>query len=410
LVTTGGADSNGDFTAVGGLPDGTFYLATTNSAGYADQLYDGFPHFDDMDVTIGTPIEIYGGVAPQDIEFHLNAGCTIAGTVTGQASGQALPGIEIILHDAAGAQVASCTSDINGAFSSNPSFPAGTYFARTLSSPEILDQLYDGMPCDGGCDTTTGTPIILAHGDERLDIDFVLTQHTLGVIEGTITESSTGAALTAVWVRVFDSEGQQVAMVSSSVDGSYSTADGLEPGTYFLRTENYDGYFDELYDDILCSGGCDPTNGTPVAVSYDQTVSGIDFALSKGALISGTVTDVRTGLGIANIVVEFYDSNGNFVTEDFTDSNGNYVSRNAVHGGTYFSKTDSVWTDLEYVNMLYDGHDCSDGCDVTTGTPIVVVTDQAVTGIDYVLREKPLFEDGFESGDCEQWSSVVGMN
>ena len=142
-----------------------------------------------------------------------------------------------------------------------------------------------------------------------------------------------------------------------------------------------------MYDDIDSVGGCDPTAGTPVVVGAGETVSGIDFALSRGRLIPGTVTDIRTGPGIANIVVEFYDSSGSFVTGDFTDSNGNYVSRNAVLAGTYYSKTDSVWTEIEHENQLFDGHDCPDGCDDTTGTPITVIGDEAVTGIDYVLRE-----------------------
>jgi hypothetical protein len=72
-------------------------------------------------------------------------------------------------------------------------------------------------------------------------------------------------------------------------------------------------------------------------------------------------------------------------------------------------KTDSVWTYPEYENQLYDGLDCLEGCDVTTGTPIAVDPNEAVTGIDYELRVKPLFEDGFECGSCERWSAARGL-
>ncbi len=404
-MTSGGADSNGDFTAVGGLPDGTYYAATSNWAGYAEQLYDGLPYFEGSDVTTGTPIVISGGVAPPAIEFLLNAGCTVAGTVTDQATGAGLPGIDVILHDASGTEVATWTSDATGSYGSGPSLPAGTYYARTSSPLGIRDRLYDSLPCDGGCDVTAGTPITLADGEERIDIDFALPE--AGFIEGTITDGSTGVGLIGIYVRVLDSEGQQVAMGGSDANGAYSTGTGLDPGTYFVRTENYDGYYDELYDDIVCLGGCDPAAGTPVVVGPGETVSGIDFSLAKGGSISGTVTDQGTGLGVENVVVEFYDSSGAFVAEDFTDSNGDYVTRTAVPAGTYFSKTDSIWVGLEYEDQLYDGFGCSGGCDVTTGTPITVLPNEAVTGINYVLRGPVIFLDSFESGNVDKWSSSV---
>ena len=363
--------------------------------------------YDEMDVTIGTPIVVSGGVAPPAIEFLLNAGCTVAGTVTHQSTGAALSEIDVILHDASGVVVATWTTDAGGDYSSGPSLAAGTYYARTSSPAGFRDLLYDGITWDEGFDATWGTAIVLADGEERLDIDFVLVE--VGFIEGTVTDEASGEGLEGVLVMVFDSGGSQAAMAGTDQDGSYVVDDGLDPGTYFLMTENYEGYFDEVFDDHICPGVCDPTTGTPVVVGPGEAVAAIDFALAKGGSIAGTVTDVATGLGIENVVVEFYGSNGAFVAEGFTDADGNYITQTAVLPGTYYSKTDSVWTQPEYDNQLYDGLDCSDGCDVTSGTPIIVMSDEAVTGIDYILRVTPLFEDGFESGDCEQWSSAAGL-
>ena len=407
LATSGESDSNGDFTAVGGLPDGTYYAATSNWAGYANQLYDGLPYFDEMDVTRGTPITISDGVAPPPIEFLLNAGCTVAGSVTHQSTGAGLSDIDVILHNASGAEVATWTTDAGGDFSSGPSLAAGTYYVRTSSAAGFRDLLYDGITWEEGFDATWGTAIVLADDEERLDINFVLVE--VGFIEGTVTDEVSGEGLEGVLVMVFDSGGSQVAMAGTDQDGSYVVDEGLDPGTYFLLTENYEGYFDEVFDDQICPGVCDPTTGTPVVVGPGEAVSAIDFALAKGGSIAGTVTDVATGLGIKNVVVEFYDSNGAFVAEGFTDADGNYLTQTAVLPGTYYSKTDSVWAQPEYDSQLYDGLDCSDGCNVTSGTPIIVMSDEAVTGINYLLRKTPLFEDGFESGDCEQWSLAAGL-
>jgi hypothetical protein len=299
------------------------------------------------------------------------------------------------------------TTDASGSYSSGPALSAGTYYARTSSPAGFRDLVFDGITWDEGVDPTWGTAITVADGEERLDIDFSLVE--MGYIQGSVTDEASGADLEGILVMVFDSEGSQIATAGTEADGSYVIDEGLDPGTYFVMTENYEGYFDEVFDNFICLGGCDPTTGTPVIVGPGETVSNIDFALAKGGSISGTVTDVVTGLGIENIVVEFYDSSGTFVAEGFTNADGNYITQTAIPPGTYYSKTDSVWTTPEYVNEVYDGQECPEGCEVTTGTPITVASEEAVTGIDYVLREKPMFEDGFESGDCGLWDLVLGL-
>ncbi|MCI0611424.1 putative Ig domain-containing protein, partial [bacterium] len=61
---------------------------------------------------------------------------------------------------------------------------------------------------------------------------------------------------------------------------SYSYA-GLATGDYYVITNTYGGYRDELYDEVTCPAGiCDLASGNPVPVTIRQDTPGIDFSLN----------------------------------------------------------------------------------------------------------------------------------
>jgi hypothetical protein len=51
------------------------------------------------------------------------------------------------------------------------------------------------------------------------------------------------------------------------------------------------------------------TDGTPVMVTLNTTTSGIDFALERLGVISGTVTEAATGDPIPSARVNIWDDN-----------------------------------------------------------------------------------------------------
>jgi hypothetical protein len=69
----------------------------------------------------------------------------------------------------------------------------------------------------------------------------------------------------------------------------------LAPGIYYVRTFNNVDYPDEVYDNISCANGCEVVTGTAVPVASGSTTPNIDFGLSAGGHIEGTVTDATTG-------------------------------------------------------------------------------------------------------------------
>ena len=61
--------------------------------------------------------------------------------------------------------------------------------------------------------------------------------------------------------------------------GAYYVAEGLATGSYFAVTYNDYGYVNEIYDNIPCTGYCDPTTGTAIPVTVSTSTRGINFAL-----------------------------------------------------------------------------------------------------------------------------------
>ena len=294
--------------------------------------------------------------------------------------------VQVELWNVAGDFLNSTVTDALGDYAFD-GLPSGTYYANTDSS-DYADELYDDLPCPGGapsgCDPTTGTPIVAAINDVTSGIDFVLDR--FGEITGTVTEAVTGLPLPSIEIELWSASGSYVDNDYTDSLGKYSIA-GLSTGTYFAVAEDYE-YADELYDDLPCAGGapygCDPTAGTPIAVTINDTTGGIDFVLDRLGSISGTVTEVGTSEPIVSLRVEVWSSSGSYVRSANTDSAGAYTV-DRLNAGTYFLTTD----DDRYVNELYDDLPCgTQGCDPTTGVPVLAVLNADTSGIDFALVER----------------------
>ncbi len=208
-----------------------------------------------------------------------------------------------------------------------------------------------------------------------------------GGISGKVTATATGDPLPGGRVEARNAYGYYEGSATTGASGEYTIA-GLEAGSYFLTTEDFDGYVDELYDDLPCPGGgpygCEVTDGIPVAVTVNTTTTGISFELDQGGVISGQVTESTTGDPLADVRVEIYDSGGSHIDSEYTDAAGGY-SVAGLATGSYFASAE----DSELANELYDDVPCPGGapygCDPRTGTPVAVSVNSTTPGIDFVL-------------------------
>ena len=183
---------------------------------------------------------------------------------------------------------------------------------------------------------------------------------TGGIFSGTVTEDGTGTPLAGIQVELFDAAGDFVLQVLTAADGTY-VSPPLAAGAYFVLTMGSTTHVDELYDNLPCIGGCDPTEGIQIDITTDTDTSGIDFALAPGGTVSGTVIDAATMAGLLDVNVEYYDETGAFVGGGRTASDGTYTSP-VLPGGDYFVH---AVVPLEvvpgHVDVLYDDIPCEGG-------------------------------------------------
>ena len=389
FVAATSTDASGAYSFVG-LTPGPYFVSTRNSQGYLDELYDDLlcpgGGFNGCDPMTGAMILIGIETIVEGVDLALNQGAEIEGRVIDASTDAGAADVRVELWDAAGEFLASTLTDASGDYAFD-GLPGGTYFANTDSS-DYADELYDDLPCPGGapsgCDPTTGTPIAAVINDVTSGIDFELDR--FGEITGTVTEAVTGLPLSSIEIELYSASGSYMGNDYTDDLGKYSIA-GLSTGTYYAVAEPYN-HADEVYDDVPCPGGapygCDPTIGTPIAVTINETTGGIDFVLDRLGSISGTVTEVGTSEPIVSLQVEVWRSNGSYLRSANTDSAGTYtVGR--LNAGTYFLTTD----DDRYANELYDDLPCgTQGCDPTIGTPVLAVLNVDTSNIDFALVER----------------------
>jgi len=186
-------------------------------------------------------------------------------------------------------------------------------------------------------------------------------------VSGTVTDEATGLPLDRVTSVGFVSTG-----------GTYADDQGTLPDSTFhicVPADMYvvqffaDGYFIEWHDDAAAQ-----TDATILNVTAD--ISGLDAALTAFPVITGRVTDSRTGLPLFTSVGITDAASGIGLDGEGTDTDGVY--RFVVQPGTYQI---SFAADFHWVEW-YDNAKKRSKATVIT----VTRTSGVITGIDAELR------------------------
>jgi len=389
-----------------GLFPGTYFVGTDVS-GFLDEVYDRLPCEDECNESLGTPLEIAAGIDLTAIDFDLQRAGGIAGKVIEAASGARIGGAEIEIWDAEGQFVERQASDLAGTYFGDDLSP-GTYFltaGNRFFGGTLVDQLYQGIDCPGGppagCDPTAGTPVTVSPGATTTGIDFAMSLR--GFITGRVTLRTTGQPVRFRFLQVWNEDGFVDSDSSDSL-GRYSFS-GLLPGTYFVSTDLFEPFVNEVYDDILCNPTCDATKGTPIEIGFGDVIQGIDFEIERlQAGLVGTVLDEATGLPLVQTPIQIWDPSGFPVLRVTTRRDGLWLAD--LPPGTYFVSTDAE----DIANQVYAEVECDGACNPLEGTPILVQDfDSIVRGIDFRLDALPIFANGFESGDFSSWSNAISV-
>jgi hypothetical protein len=377
FVTGAQTDSNGAY-MTGAMPPGTYFAVVTGVPGFANQIYNGGTCGIFCNTANGTGINVVANQTNSGINFALQPGGSITGTVTSAANGTPLTNFQVQLFSSTGLGLGSVNTNASGVFTMTGLAPA-SYYVRTNQASTFVNQLYNGVTCVG-CNVTAsgGTLVPVTAGVNTPNINFALA--TGGRISGTITNANGGAPLQGVTAGVFNSSGVGMGGTNTSASGVY-TSFAVPAGTYFVRTNNTLGFINELFDNISCPAtSCNVTTGTPINVTVGAITPNINFALTAGGAISGTVTNQANGQGIANLQVQLFNSSGTFLGGVNTNNSGAYTT-SGVPPGNYFLRTNNTqgFLDELYDNILWTG------VNVTTGTPVAVSTGVTTPGINFAL-------------------------
>ena len=179
-----------------------------------------------------------------------------------------------------------------------------------------------------------------------------------GSISGKVTNSS-GTPLVDVAVVVMDSDFNWVQdPTPTSASGAYSFT-GLPNVSVVVGVfaeSNYYGattYVDEWYNNITMPGNMDATGATWLnLVGASASRTNINFSLAAGKYIKGTVKDDSSS-PLADVSVDAYDLNGNYMTSGYSDDTGAYEIP-GLPAGQYHIATDASGAEGNYVDEWYN--------------------------------------------------------
>ena len=175
-----------------------------------------------------------------------------------------------------------------------------------------------------------------------------------GSISGRVTSSTTSLGLGGTVVQVFDLDNDLFAGTATADSNGFYTI-SLPASLYAVFTYNTQGYINEIYNNIQCSAVCDVDAITPITVATNP-VTDVNFVLDPGGRIAGRVTDSVTGVGIADVIVNFTDPGDNVeFTTAKTDATGNYLSDGGTATGNIYAATQNT---LGYRNEVFENIHC----------------------------------------------------
>jgi len=173
--------------------------------------------------------------------------------------------------------------------------------------------------------------------------------------------------------------GQIYYSIPSDSEGNYSL-NGLCAGEYYvyiLTDSTGMNYMSQYYQGVSSMD-----EATPLEVGTTQTIENIDFNLSAGIILKGTVKDAVTGKPITGLGCLVYLTNeqGQYVISSYTGATGDYQFL-GLQSGTYFVMVSDC---QEYYPAYY--RQTTD--DQKPSSPITLSLPGPVEGIDILLYHK----------------------
>ncbi len=305
IVTSDGVEP-GNYFVTTGLP---FTAQSITGQGVANRLGGNFTDqaFSGIDcaglacdLTLAIPVAVTAGGVTPAIDFALDQGFTLSGTVTDATSGAPLRRRNVEIFTPAGERVALEITDQSGAYTTG-GLPNGNYRVVVTDGGRLTRGFFGanglgyygqvfGNPADcmrNLCDPTSGSDVIIA-GADVAGIDFALNSGP--TISGQIIDTATGLPV-RLTVDVFDASGASVGAWStvSSGEGVYVTS-ALFAGSYTLvprltRSFSISGPTSVPKNSRVLKGG--GSDGSLTVQITDSDVEGVQLEVVQALIFAG---------------------------------------------------------------------------------------------------------------------------
>jgi len=296
-------DAAGNFTLA--LPPGTYRIAAYDDALiYATTFFNNATSFETAaSVTIAATASV-------NTNLQLPAAAKNTGLVTDRTTLAPIANLRVTLYASDGSVAARTATGTDGryAVAVRPGGlrvvvddPAGTYATTYVPDAESF----------------ATEPIVAAATGQTVIVD--ATMVSAGRLSGRVTDRTSGTPIAGITAAAYNLSGTIRSMTTTDASGAYSLV--VPAGDYRLGT--FDAalvYLPQFYAAQPSFAGA-----TLVHAAAVQTLSGFDFALSKGARVSGHVTSRSSGAPLNAITVGAFDVSGRLTASANSDASGNYV-------------------------------------------------------------------------------------
>jgi len=290
VITGGGirttADANGIYLIKNLLPGD--YRVNARASGFARAYHPGT-----FAQELATLVGVTASADTSGINFTLEPGTTISGTVVRQSNGTPIAFAQVSARNIDGPGGITFITLPDGTYTIR-NIPAGGYTVQARAD-DFAPESFSETP-----DDRLASRVTVAVGTPAMGINFTLDTAT-GTISGRVVRQSDGAPVRNANVNAFSSDLGSGNGARTNADGSY-TIHNLSPGSYLVEVDA-SGFADEYYPGTLSA---DLAIRVPAATETDT--GGIDFTLEPGGTISGKVTEAAGGTPVidAGIVAQSF--------------------------------------------------------------------------------------------------------
>jgi len=287
-TTETGPDGAYEFPYLPELPGGAPYRVLADASMNAwSSVYAPTAHLAATTVDDGDSVYVAADTYLTGIDVYMSRLADvgwIGGVVESDETSAPLAGIQVDFYTDWGSWVGRSTTAADGSY--GRALPPGDYLLEFSDPAEVYATEWhdDAAPNDA---TSVG---LAADGSVTVDAALALA----GRISGSVRNGAGDPILT--WVYLYDGNGAYLG--ERYCENGDFTFGGLRADVYTVYAGGSDGYLGEYWNDLAVAGD-------PIPVAVGQHVTGIDFILSHGGTIGGTVSS-DDGLLAGNVYVTYY--------------------------------------------------------------------------------------------------------